>query len=58
MCGGQIKLSKEDVLREARSLIRDMVFGFSEKELAEDPRIVCQNLSEIWEKNTTFKQGT
>jgi hypothetical protein len=52
-----MKLSKEDVLREARSVIRDLIYGFAEDELCEDPRVVCQNLSEILGEDYDFETG-
>lgn len=48
---------QQNVLRNARSVIRDMASGWPEKSLAESPRSVCDKLSALLGERYDFVSG-
>lgn len=52
-----MKLSTQDTLRVARSVIRDMSHGWKESELQATPREICEMLSAILCETYNFETG-
>ncbi len=52
-----LALEEQETIALARSLIRDMAHGWPPKELAEDPRRVCERLSELLGEGYDFDDG-
>jgi hypothetical protein len=53
----QLKDHEKDMIRIARSVIRDMAHGWSISELSDDPARVCQGLSVIVGDTYDFESG-
>jgi hypothetical protein len=53
----QLKDHEKDMIRIARGMIRDMIMGYSPKELGDDPARVCQGLSVIIGDTYDFESG-
>ena len=49
--------AQADVIRLARSVIRDRAMDWAERELAESPRKVCERLSDLLGETYDFERG-
>lgn len=57
MTGTTLMPEERDVLRLARSLIRDLAHGWPATELAAQPEEVCHQISEILDEDYDFEFG-
>jgi hypothetical protein len=48
---------QKDTLRKARTLIRDLVYGWSQRELADRPETIVQEINEILGESWDFHKG-
>jgi hypothetical protein len=53
-----LKPAHQDVIRMARSLIRDAAMNWARDELAADPEAVCEQLSGMLGEEYNFEKGT
>jgi hypothetical protein len=54
----QLTSAQRDLIRTARSLIRDAAFDWARDELTADPKTVCMQLSEMVGEDYDFEKGT
>lgn len=54
---GKLNESQKDVLRIARSVIRDLAKGWTIKELQEPPEVICDKLSLMLRERYDFEEG-
>ena len=55
--GSKLTDTERKTLQLARSMLRDVAYGYATRELAADPRVVCERLSEILGERYDFDEG-
>lgn len=57
MANSRINRGEADILRQARSVIRDLAYGYPPKELVQTPERMCEQLSHILQEQYDFEKG-
>lgn len=57
MANSRINRGEADILTQARSVIRDLAYGYPPKELVQTPERMCEQLSHILQEKYDFEKG-